>query len=86
MAVEINCSDSFCTATWWQSKYKTLRAAFMAMGQINRRKIKEILKQRQRIFSVCNDGLVLTQAPHDADVAAKFKQIKDLLAAECLIQ
>lgn len=79
------CSVSLCTGPWYMAKYKATRAALWAMGQINRRKMKEIYKVRQRVFQVCQDGLVLTMAPHDQDIAAHFKKIKELLGDECLI-
>lgn len=54
---EINCSDSFCTAKWWKSKYKTCRAAFVAMGRMGRVEEKERIKDRQRIIQCCRDGI-----------------------------
>lgn len=55
--VDIGCSEAFCASTWWRSKYKTCRAAFVAMGRINRQEIRNIGKDRQRIIQICRDGI-----------------------------
>lgn len=41
---------------FWESKYKVCRAAFVAMGRINRQFIKEELKFLQRVQQMAFDG------------------------------
>lgn len=53
----IGCSNEFCATTWWESKYKTCRAAFVAMGRIYNVERKAASKDRQRIIELCNEGL-----------------------------
>lgn len=42
---------------FWESKYKACRAAFVAMGRINRIDKKLQIKDRQRIIQLCRDGI-----------------------------
>jgi len=53
---EYKCSETLCVSEFYQSKYKTLRAAFLEMSRIHNREKKEATKNRQRIIQACNDG------------------------------
>jgi hypothetical protein len=45
----VECSASFCTATFWESKYKALRGAFVAWRGIERQRRKYHQKNLQRL-------------------------------------
>ena len=82
MASDIQCSDSFCTARYWQCTYKAIRSAFIKIGQINRQKEREISKVRQRVIQLCYDGRAQTD---DQFLKAHFDKIRELLNQDCLM-
>jgi hypothetical protein len=45
----IECSETFCTAAFWESKYRALRAAFLEWRQIERTRRKYLQKNLQKL-------------------------------------
>lgn len=44
-----------CVSDWWKSKYKTLRAAAVLLGQMHRKTIKDDTKNWQRVVQMSAD-------------------------------
>ena len=51
------------TTGYWESKYKTCRAAFLEMSRYWKQEKKESVKERQRIIQLCYDGIKMFQQP-----------------------
>lgn len=63
--------------SYWESKYKTCRAAFLEMSRYWKIEKKESLKDRQRIIQHCYDGLENNRAGKNAIV--QFEKILGIL-------
>lgn len=66
-------------ALWWEAKYKTCRAAFVAMGRMHRQDAKEHLKLMQRLQQLAYDGQ--QQGGRDAAKDAQFERIRQTILA-----
>lgn len=63
--------------SYWESKYKVCRAAFVAMGRINREYKKNHLKLMQRLQQMAFDGKL--QGSPDIAKDAQFERIRQTI-------
>jgi len=69
--VFVECSETLCTASFWASKYKALRAAFVAWRRLERQRRKYLQKNLQKLT-------VWTHEVHQGNTESIWK-IKNLL-------
>lgn len=59
--------------SWWEAKYKTCRAAFIAMGRINRQNDRNEIKLLQRVQQLAFDGLNAPTVQEKQDALARIR-------------
>ena len=78
--VSPDCANSFCTAVFWQGKYKTCRAAFLEMSRINSRVKKEAVKDRQRILALVQELMCITV--YEPAIRVRIEKIREIVARQ----
>jgi len=72
----IECSETFCTTSFWASKYKALRGAFVAWRHLERKDRRLLQKNLQRLR-----GWIWEWKNGDADAYWKLQNLLSEMSA-----